>query len=381
MLLSCVNAHLAISVIVQAYHLDIRYKYLCGMDATSAKLKDLRSLTREQLTGLITDLGEPKFRAAQIYKWLWQRGIRSIDEMSNLPKTLREHLNTTYSLFTLREDLRQDSEDGTIKVRFALHDGHLIEAVLIPVPKYDRFTVCVSTQVGCSLSCAFCATGKMDRARNLEAGEIYDQVIMVDAICQDVFDHRVTNIVYMGMGEPLLNYRNTLLSIHYLTDPDGLGLSPRRITVSTAGIAKMIKRLTEDQVKFNLALSLHAATDEKRARIMPINDQNDLESLREALLQFKNNLRGKITFEYIAFAGFNDGKDDAEALKAFADGLYPTINIIEYNPIAGFDMAYSQHDRLDEFAARLSEMGLRVTVRRSRGKDIDAACGQLANKE
>lgn len=348
--------------------------------STESKLQDLRLLTREDLIQTMSDLGQPRFRAEQTYHWIWKQHARSIEDMTTLSKALRQDLSERFTIRCIEEDVRQLSADGTVKVRFRLHDGHAIEAVLIPVVDQQRFTVCVSTQVGCSLSCAFCATGKMDRVRNLDAGEIYDQVVMVNQICESTYAHALTNIVYMGMGEPLLNYRNTLRSIELITSPDGLHMSSRRITVSTAGIAKMMQRLAQEQVKFNLALSLHAATDEKRARIMPITDQNNLAALREALLDFRSNTRSKITFEYIAFAGFNDGQEDAMALKKFADGLYPTINIIEYNPIEGFDLAKSQVDRLDAFATTLTNMGLKVTVRRSRGKDIDAACGQLANK-
>jgi 23S rRNA (adenine2503-C2)-methyltransferase len=259
-----------------------------------------------------------------------------------------------------------------------LHDQELIEGVLIPAD--DRMTACVSSQVGCSLSCKFCATGYMERKRNLDPGEIYDQVVAIDHQAQIHFQQPLSNIVFMGMGEPLLNYKNVLQGIEYITSPWGLNMSPRRITVSTAGIAKMIRKLGDDQVKFNLALSLHAANDEKRNRIMPINETNSLEALNDALLYFYQSTGNKITFEYIVFYNFNDTLQDAKELWQFAKKIPSKINIIEYNPISEADFKNTEADRLDLFADFLKKKGLIVNVRRSRGKDIDAACGQLANK-
>jgi len=349
--------------------------------SSEIKVQDIRLLSQEQLVALLKELGEPGFRGRQIYEWLWKKGARSFAEMTNLSLALREKLEANFEINALKLDVKQVSEDGTIKCRFKLFDGFKIEAVLIPVPKYSRFTVCVSTQVGCSLTCAFCATGKMKRERNLDAGEIYDQVHMVGQICQETYDLPLTNIVYMGMGEPLLNYANVLTSVELITSPEGLGMSSKRITVSTAGIAKMIRKLADDKVKFNLALSLHAADDDKRNEIMPINSQNDLESLHEAITYFKAECtKSKLTFEYIAFADFNDGEEDAHALADFAKGLYATINIIEYNQVDGVKFTKTTEDRLDRFATILTNRGISVTVRRSRGRDIDAACGQLANK-
>ena len=345
------------------------------------KVQDIRLLDRDQLVSLLKELGEPAFRGRQIYEWLWKKGAQSFAEMTNLPLALREKLSDNFQINALKFDLQQVSEDGTIKCRFKLHDGFKIEAVLIPVVSYQRFTVCVSTQVGCSLTCSFCATGKMKRERNLDPGEIYDQVHAVGKICTERYGLPLTNIVYMGMGEPLLNYANVLRSVELITAPEGLGMAARRITVSTAGIAKMIRKLADDQVRFNLALSLHAATDAKRSEIMPINTQNDLQSLREALIYFKAHSKAKLTFEYIAFNDFNDGEDDALALAKFARGLHATINIIEYNQVDGVSLKKSSDDKLDRFATILSDRGIPVTIRRSRGKDIDAACGQLANKD
>jgi len=342
--------------------------------------KDIRLLSKEDLTAWFLDQEEKKFRAKQVYEWLWQKGAHAFSEMTNLSKTLREKLEAYFVINGIQEDKVQHSSDGTIKTRFRLHDGHLIESVLIPVPKDKRFTVCVSSQVGCSLSCKFCATGKMKRVRNLDPAEIYDQVVLVNKQALAHFGNPLTNIVYMGMGEPLLAYKNVLKSIDHITSPDGLGMSPRRITVSTAGIAKMIKKLADDEVRFNLALSLHAADDVKRNEIMPINEQNNLAALMEALTYFSRMTRNKVSFEYIAFQNFNDSLKDAANLAKLCRHFPVQINIIEYNPIDGATFEKAAAHRIDDFAKYLIDEGVMVTVRRSRGKDIDAACGQLANK-
>lgn len=342
--------------------------------------RDLRNFSVEELSNILMEIGEAKFRAKQIYEWLWKKSARSIDEMTNLSKTLRQKLDELFVIRSLTEDLIQKSNDGTIKVRFRLHDDHLIESVLIPVPRENRFTVCVSSQVGCSLTCSFCATGKMKRLRNLEASEIYDQVVLVNEMSLSHFGHPLTNIVYMGMGEPLLAYKNVLRSVDLITSPQGLGMSPKRITVSTAGIAKMIKKLADDGVKFNLALSLHAAEDTKRNEIMPINEQNNLEILMESLEYFYENTKGRISYEYIAFKNFNDKIDDAKNLLKLCRSFPVKVNIIEYNPVEGVKFSKSDEQRVDRFSEFLRKKGVMATVRRSRGKDIDAACGQLANK-
>ena len=341
---------------------------------------DIRQFSAPELIDLLTDMGEKKFRAKQVHEWLWKKSAHSFEEMTNLSKDLRERLKETFLLRPIVLDMRQDSEDGTIKSRFKLHDGHLIEAVLIPVPDDNRYTVCVSCQVGCSLACTFCATGRMKRVRNLDPAEIYDQVVLVNRQCLETFGHPLTNIVYMGMGEPLLAYKSTLGSIERITSPDGLGMSPRRITVSTAGVAKMIRKLADEDVRFNLALSLHAADDRKRSEIMPINDQNDLESLMEALRYFYQRTGNRISYEYIAFQDFNEGMADAAALFELCRDFPVRINVIEYNPIDNAPFKRASAHRIDDFARYLRDRGVMVTVRRSRGRDIDAACGQLANK-
>lgn len=350
-----------------------------GMIASTTK-KDIRQLSRQELEEVFKGIGEPKFRASQVHEWLWKKGAHSFDAMTNLSRKLREFLNENFTINAIAPDKVQHSLDGAIKSRFRLYDGHLIESVLIPVPSEKRFTACVSSQVGCSLSCKFCATGRMKRIRNLDAGEIYDQVVLVNRQSEETFGHPLTNIVYMGMGEPLLAYKNVLESVGRLTSPDGLNMSPRRITISTAGIARMIKRLADDEVKFNLALSLHAADDEKRNQIMPINEQNNLGSLMEALSYFYRKTRNRISYEYIAFQDFNEGMEDAARLAELCKHFPVRVNIIEYNPIDGAPFLKASEHRIDDFARFLREQGVMVTVRRSRGKDIDAACGQLANK-
>ena len=327
----------------------------------------------------MTSHGEKAFRAKQVYEWLWKKSAQSFDEMTNLSKATRELLNEHFVLRPLAIHQQQVSNDKTIKSAFKLHDQHLIEGVLIPAD--DRMTACVSSQVGCSLTCKFCATGFMDRKRNLEAGEIYDQVVAIRNMAEENYQHPLTNIVYMGMGEPLLNYSNVLKSIEHITSPEGLGMSPKRITVSTAGIAKQIKKLADDKVKFNLALSLHAADDEKRDQIMPINNSNTLEKLEEALIYFYKATKNKITFEYILFYNFNDTLEDAEKLAKICRRVPSKVNIIEYNPISNASFTNTDPETLDKFSKYLEDQGVTVSVRRSRGKDIDAACGQLANKD
>ncbi len=342
---------------------------------------DIRLSSKDDIKNTLQEWGEASFRSKQIYEWLWQKKATHFDAMTNLSLPLREKLKEHYVINSIGTDKEQFSSDGTIKTRFKLHDGALIESVLIPVKKDNRFTVCVSSQVGCSLACTFCATGKMKRMRNLDPGEIYDQVVKVNEQCLQYFDHPLTNVVYMGMGEPLLNYKNVMKSIHHLSSPEGLHMSAKRFTISTAGIAKMIKKLADDESKVNLALSLHAADDVKRNEIMPINEQNNLETLMEALKYYYQTTHNRLSYEYIAFKGFNDSLEDAENLAKLCTDFPVRINIIEYNPIAGFDMIKSDVDTLDRFAQHLRSRDIMITVRKSRGKDIDAACGQLANKE
>jgi len=344
-----------------------------------AARRDIRELTDEGLAAWLVEEGEKKFRAKQIREWLWQKGATSFTEMTSLGKGLRQKMDSAFEIRPLQEDFRQNSADGTVKLRFRLFDGHLIESVLIPVERDQRFTVCVSSQVGCSLTCSFCATGKMARVRNLTGAEIYDQVRLVNAVCEAQYGRPLTNVVYMGMGEPLLAYAPVMRSIELITSPNGLGMSARRLTISTAGIAKAIRRLATDESKVNLALSLHAPTDAQRSEIMPINDSNNLEVLMDALEEYYRLTHNRISYEYIALRGFNDSEEDAHALANLCRRFPVRVNIIEYNPVAGDDWQKSEPHVIDRFARVLRERGVMVTVRRSRGKDIDAACGQLAN--
>lgn len=340
---------------------------------------NIRQLSREELDAYFKEMGEKAFRAKQVYEWIWTKQALRFEDMTNLSKELRAKLTESFSLPALTEDLSQHSSDGTVKSRFRTVDGHLVEGVLIPTD--DRKTACVSSQIGCSLSCKFCATGYMDRKRNLEFDEIFDEVVLINKQSEAVYGKKLTNIVFMGMGEPLLNYKNVLKAIEKISSPDGLGMSPRRITVSTAGVAKMIKQLGDDQVRFKLALSLHAAMDAKRHEIMPINDTNDIQSLVEALNYFYQKTGNEITFEYILFKDFNDSLEDAaELVKLYRKVPADLINIIEYNPIDLALFEKPDEDKTMQFMQYLEKNRVNVRLRRSRGKDIDAACGQLANK-
>jgi 23S rRNA (adenine2503-C2)-methyltransferase len=358
------------------------YQYLRALmkqDKNSEK-KNIRHLSIDQIEQYFEQIGEKKFRVKQVWEWLWLKHAHSFEAMTNLSKELRNHLAENFSLPALTVDTTQISEDGTVKSRFKTFDGHFVEGVLIPTD--ERKTACVSSQIGCSLSCKFCATGYMDRKRNLDYDEIYDEVVLLNQQSEKVYQKKLTNIVFMGMGEPLLNYKNVLKSIERISSPEGLGMSPRRITVSTAGVAKMIKQLGDDKVKFKLALSLHAANDRKRHEIMPINDTNNLASLIDALNYFYKQTENQITFEYILFKDFNDSLKDAdELIKMYRQVPADLVNIIEYNPIDAAQFQKPEEETVNEFMRYLEKHKVNARLRRSRGKDIDAACGQLANKE
>jgi 23S rRNA (adenine2503-C2)-methyltransferase len=343
------------------------------------QIKNIRQLTLQELEDFLASIGEKKFRVKQVWEWLWQKHAHSFADMTNLSKELRQKLGERFALPALVVDTTQYSADGTIKSRFKTHEGHLCEGVLIPTK--ERYTACVSSQIGCSLSCKFCATGYIERKRNLDFDEIYDEVVLINQQCERVNGKKLTNIVFMGMGEPLLNYKNVLRAIDKITSPDGLAMSPRRITVSTAGVAKQIKQLGDDKVKFKLALSLHAANDQKRHEIMPINDTNNIQSLVEALNYFYKQTKNEITFEYILFKDFNDSLKDAdELIKLYRQVPVDLINLIEYNPIDAAKFEKPDEKKVEAFMAYLSKNRVNTRLRRSRGKDIDAACGQLANK-
>lgn len=343
-------------------------------------LNNIRHLSLAELETYFEELGEKKFRAKQVHEWIWQKQAMSFADMTNLSKDLRQQLGERFTLPALSIDATQYSADGTIKSRFKTWDGHLVEGVMIPTE--SRNTACVSSQIGCSLSCKFCATGYIDRKRNLDYDEIYDEVVLINQQSEKVQGKKLTNIVFMGMGEPLLNYKNVLKAIERVTAADGLAMSPKRITVSTAGVAKGIRQLADDKVKFKLALSLHAATDAKRHEIMPINDTNNIKTLIDALNYFYKQTKNEITFEYILFKNFNDTIKDADDLiKIYRQVPADLINIIEYNPIDFAKFEKPDEERVEEFMAYLGKNRVNARLRRSRGKDIDAACGQLANKE
>ena len=340
---------------------------------------NIRTFSKEEIGEYLESIGEKKFRLQQIWEWLWQKHAFDFQSMSNLSKELRVKLEEKFSFPSLSVDTTQYSEDGTIKSRFKTSDGHKIEGVLIPTE--ERLTACVSSQIGCSLSCKFCATGYLDRQRNLDFDEIYDEVVLLNQQAIKLRDQKLTNIVFMGMGEPLLNYKHVLKAIERITATDGLAMSPRRITVSTAGVAKMIKQLGDDMVKFKLAISLHAANDKKRNEIMPINETNDLSSLVDALNYFHKKTKNEITLEYILFDNFNDSAEDAaELIKLYRQVPADLVNIIEYNPIDFARFKKPSEEKTAAFMSILEKNRVNARLRKSRGKDIDAACGQLANK-
>lgn len=346
---------------------------------SSINKKDIRKTTPDELAQFLQNIGEKPYRIKQIQEWIWEKSLLSFDDMTNIPLNTRQLLSQHFEFRPIDTYKVQKSQDGTIKSAFKLFDGNVIESVLIPAE--DRMTACVSSQVGCSLTCKFCATGYMERVRNLDPAEIYDQVVAVKLQAEQYYGKPLTNIVFMGMGEPLLNYNHVLKAVEKITSPHGLNMSRHRVTVSTAGVAKMIRKLADDAFKSKLALSLHAANDAKRNQIMPINETNSLDALKEALLYFYRKTESRITFEYIVFENFNDSLTDAEELFQFAKNIPSKINIIEYNPISNAAFKNTPLGKLEAFKQYLENKGLSVTVRRSRGKDIDAACGQLAAKE
>ena len=350
------------------------------MESLESKNKpNIRELSLDELKSLMPQMGEKPFRAGQLWHWLWKQGVSDFSEMLNLSKDFREKLNAKYTIGKVVVDSLSESSDGTVKYILKMADGNLVEGVLIPTK--NRITACVSSQCGCSLSCKFCATGYLDLKRNLTHYEIFDQVQIIRDEAEQRLGRPLTNIVYMGMGEPLLNYRNVLESIARVGEEEGLAMSPKRITVSTAGIAKMIKKLGDDEVKFEFALSLHAANDEKRSKIMPINEHNSLEALGEALEYFYEKTHTRVTFEYIIFQDFNDSIQDALELYQFCQRVPCKVNVIEYNPISEANFVNTNHTRMDAFVQYLEKRGVIVNVRRSRGRDIEGACGQLALKQ
>jgi len=343
-----------------------------------SKKKDIRALTKENLRSFFENNGDKAFRGNQVYEWLWSKSAHSFEAMTNISLSTRQMLEENFVINHIEVDDMQRSNDGTVKNAVRLHDGLIVESVLIPTD--TRTTACVSSQVGCSLDCQFCATARLKRMRNLNPDEIYDQVAAINQESLLYFNRKLSNIVFMGMGEPLMNYKNVLASIEKITSPEGLGMSPKRITLSTSGVPKMIRKLADDGVKFNLAVSLHSAIDEVRTQIMPFNVNFPLTDLKEALEYWYEKTQRAITYEYIVWNGINDNKEAIRALVKFCKYIPSKVNIIEYNPIDDGMFQQASSKSISDYVSILEMNDIVVNVRRSRGKDIDAACGQLANK-
>ena len=340
--------------------------------------KDIRSLNEDELKEILTNNSFKSFRANQIYHWIWKKSAHSFDEMSNLPESLIKFLKDNFVINFIKVHRIQKSSDGTIKNAIELYDGYIVECVLIPTK--DRITACVSSQVGCSLNCKFCATAKLKRMRNLNPDEIYDQVVLIRKQSEEYFKRPLTNIVFMGMGEPLMNYNNVLKSIEKITSKSGLGMSQKRIVVSTSGVPKMIKKIADQGVKFKLAVSLHSAINEKRTSIMPFNDKMNLKELEESLSYWYKKTKKIITYEYVVWKGINDNDDDISALVEFCKKIPSKVNLIQYNNIDDPNFVQAPQNILNKYIKTLELNNIKATIRKSRGEDIDAACGQLANK-
>ena len=340
--------------------------------------KDIRALTKEELREFFVSKGHKAFRGNQVYKWLWGKSVHNFEEMTNISKETRQFLSDNFVINHIKVDSLQRSKDGTIKNAIKLHDGLIVESVLIPTE--SRTTACVSSQVGCSLNCKFCATARLKRMRNLNPDEIYDQVVVINQQSLLYHQHKLSNIVFMGMGEPLLNYKNVLKAIDKITSDEGLAMSPKRITLSTVGLPKMIKKLADADVKFNLAVSLHAAIDEVRSKMMPINEVSPIADLLEALQYWYTKTRRRITFEYVVWEGINDDQKSINALVQLCKKIPVKVNLIEYNAIDDGPFQKASKKAIDNYVSCLEDNNIVVNVRHSRGQDIDAACGQLANK-
>ena len=340
--------------------------------------KDIRSFNEDQLKEILISNSFKPFRANQILHWIWSKSAHRFDEMSNIPVNLIKFLKENFVINFIKVHRMQKSSDGTIKNAIELYDGHIVECVLIPTK--DRITACVSSQVGCSLNCKFCATAKLKRMRNLNPDEIYDQVVLIRKQSEEYFKRPLTNIVFMGMGEPLMNYNNVLKSIEKITSKSGLGMSQKRIVVSTSGIPKMIKKIADEGVKFKLAVSLHSAINEKRTSIMPFNDKMNLQELEESLSYWYKKTKKIITYEYVIWKGINDTDADISALVEFCKKTPSKVNLIQYNNIDDPNFVQAPAHVLNKYIKTLESHKIKATIRKSRGEDIDAACGQLANK-
>ena len=340
--------------------------------------KDIRDLTKNELIKFFKKHNILPYRGEQVYQWLWQKGVHDFDSMTNLALAHRELLKSNFEINNIKIEVEQKSNDGTVKNTVKLYDQLVVESVLIP--STGRSTACVSSQVGCSLDCTFCATASMKRMRNLNADEIYDQVVTLNRQSLTYYQKPLSNIVFMGMGEPLMNYKNVLASIDKITDHQGLGMSPKRITVSTSGIPKIIRKMADDGVRFGLAVSLHSARQEVRKKIMPFATKFPLDELLKAMKHWYSCTKKLITFEYIVLEGINDTKEDIQALVKFCLQVPSKVNLIQYNPIDDSELKQAPTQIINAYIKALLDSKIQVTYRRSRGQDIDAACGQLANK-
>ena len=339
---------------------------------------DIRSLTLDELTSFFQKNSLPSYKAKQVYEWLWKKSCLSFDEMTNISLETRKLLKNKFVINHINIDRFQKSNDGTIKNAIALFDDLFVESVLIPTK--NRTTACVSSQVGCSLDCEFCATSKMDRIRNLNPDEIYDQVATINSQSLNYYGKPLSNIVFMGMGEPLLNYNNVIEGIKKITSKDGLGMSPKRITVSTSGISKIIIKMADDNVKFNLAVSLHSAIEKTRNEIMPFTKKFPLNDLKQAIKHWYSKTKKIVTYEYIVWNNINDDDEHINALVDFCKFSPSKVNLIEYNSTENSLFNSASDNIIDRYIDALEKNKIPVTIRKSRGKDIDAACGQLANK-
>ena len=340
--------------------------------------KDIRSLSLEQIKRFFLENGFKEYRGDQVYSWLWEKSAINFQQMTNLPKSIRSILEESFIVNHIKLHTIQKSEDGTIKNGIKLFDDLIIECVLIPTKK--RITACISSQVGCSLNCQFCATSRLKRMRNLNPDEIYDQVALINKQSKEYYNRSITNIVFMGMGEPLMNYKNVIEAIKKITSKKGLGISAKRIVVSTSGIPKMIKKMADENVKFKLAVSLHSALDSIRTSIMPFNEKMNLSELKLALKYWYQKTKRIITYEYVVWKGINDTIEDANALVDFCKFAPSKVNLIQYNSIDDNKFSQASKENIVLYQRILEENNINVTIRRSRGQDIDAACGQLANK-
>ncbi len=341
-------------------------------------MRDIRELDEQEIREYLLRQDEKSFRARQIMEWLWKKSVNDFDRMSNLPADLRNSLKENFSIRSLSFRTEQVSRDKTRKYGFSESGGGLVESVLIP--SRERVTACISSQTGCKLNCRFCATALISDRRDLSAGEIYDQVSLLQGYSGRHFGRGLTNLVFMGMGEPLLNYSGVLRSIHFITSTVGMGMSPRRITLSTAGLVDGINRLAADRVKFDLAISLHSANNEKRNRIMPVNRSNPLSALAEAIRNFTRETGRRITYECLLMKDFNDSLEDAQELAEFCRISPCKVNLIEFNEVPGIPYKRTTPERMQAFGEFLEARNMIVNIRRSRGADIEAACGQLAGK-